>query len=404
MKALLSTILFSFFTWGLMAQTPQAVCYQALAKDNNGNDLSEQQISVRATILKGEANGQVIWQETHTTETDFYGLFTVNIGEGNFTGGLITDFSTIQWGDGAYWLRIEFDANGGGNYVFMGASRILSVPYALYAERSKVATTADEATSAVKADTALIALSSLNDNDADPKNELQKLLFFNDSLLLVNSNGVPTPGSAVYFPDYSTTNEIQTLTYDNGILSLSQGNSIDLRQTVFGGPGASSDFPQGIIGEPVLLMTGDYTVPSGKVLYLSAGGNNLKLKNYGSPALGYIVHPNTPNMPILPAGTNIADCMCTGLLLDTSYLVKPVIIDLTVLPAYVVPNGKVLFVKSGLPNDLPGRLILNGIEMEFFRPNFTRGTRNVTLPEGTLITKPTLYPEMVLTGYLIDKS
>lgn len=444
-KAIFTLLAFMLVAGAIYAQAPQAVCYQALAKDGNGNDVPNQEIAIRASILKGGPTGQIYWQETHLPTTDDFSIFTVDVGEGQYQGGILTSFDEFDWGDGEYWLRIEMDVNGGLNYALMGATRLLSVPYALYAGKAGSADVADVANTAIQADTAnfatiagsagqtdtalyagnagnayfsdtalyagnagnayysdtaTVALNTPNDLDQDPENELQSLTFQNDSIILLNADGTANADGSLYFPDFSVTNEIQTLTLDNNVLTLSNGgNSVDFNQSSFGGPGASSDFPQGILGEYVVLATGQYEVPSGKNLYVTAGGNNIKLDDFAAQ----IVHPTTPNMPILPPESKISDCMCTALLVDTNALIEPVIIDLTNIPAYAVPNEKVLFIKSGLPNDLPGRLVVDGVEIEFFRPNFTRGTRNITIPEGALITKPALYSEMILTGYLIDK-
>lgn len=433
------------FTAYVAAQTPQAICYQAVAKDNQGNDMVDQDISIRATIVRGSPNGIVEWQETHNIATDQFALFTLNIGEGAYIGGMQTDFENIQWGSGAYWLRIEMDPFGGQNYSLMGATRIVSVPYSLYAKESKVATTAQFATHSSSADTAnfaqvaytaqnaqnavmaqtaqtaLTAQSTIqsvtsdtsqfahtaataqDDQDRSPTNELQKLSFANDTLRLVDASGNPTPGPAIAFGDNSPSNELQSLSFSNGNLTISNGNTINITSaSLFGAPGASSDFPQGILGKHIVLLDELYTIPNGKVLYITAGRPNMKIQGYGLPGVGYTDHPTSPNMPILPQGTQISECFCTGILVDTSYLVTPVIINLSTTPGYSVPPGKALFVKSGIANDLPGRLIVNNQEMEFFRPNLTRGSRIVCFPENTLLKKPALYNEMTLTGYLIN--
>ena len=392
------------------AQAPQAVCYQAAAKDDQGADLIGQDISIRAAVIKDSPSGVVQWEEVHSPTTDQFGLFTINIGEGNSTGnGIQSNFAKINWGEGDYWLRIEMDATGGMDFELMGASKIISVPYALYANGADRASTASYADSAdvantalvaVQAQTSLVAGTAQDDDDKDPINELQTLDLDGDTLQLIDASGSATPGSSVVLGDNSNTNELQQLTWDDCILSISGGNEVDLGAGIFGAPGASSDFPLGILGEHTLLLDEVYTVPDGKNLFLTAAGPLMRLKTI----FGDFEHPTTPNMPVLPPGTEIENCFCTGILIDIHPDIEAVIIDLNDPAGYNVPADKTLFVKSGISNALPGLLNVNGVDMEFFRPNLTRGSHIVTLPEGVLIRKPALYDELVLTGYLVGNN
>ena len=117
-----------------MAQAPQGFTYQGVATDNNGFELQNQTISIQASILSSSATGTTVWQETHTTTTDTFGLFNVTIGEGTSTnGGSSATFSEIDWGAASHFMKVEIDVNGGSNYVHVGTSQMMSVPYALYA-------------------------------------------------------------------------------------------------------------------------------------------------------------------------------------------------------------------------------------------------------------------------------
>ena len=117
------------------AQAPEGVGYQGVATDANGIELVNQAISIRASVLSGSATGTIEWQETHTTTTDTFGLFTLTIGQGtNTTNGAQTSFGDISWGTSTHFLKIEMDVNGGSNYSFMGTNQMMSVPYALYAK------------------------------------------------------------------------------------------------------------------------------------------------------------------------------------------------------------------------------------------------------------------------------
>ncbi|MBP7389930.1 MAG: hypothetical protein KA841_05970, partial [Chitinophagales bacterium] len=63
-------------TIGVFAQVPQAVNYQAVARDAFGNPYTNKNISVRITITEGIAPGFTDYQETHTAITNQFGLFT----------------------------------------------------------------------------------------------------------------------------------------------------------------------------------------------------------------------------------------------------------------------------------------------------------------------------------------
>ena len=95
-------------------------------------------------------------------------------------------------------------------------------------------------------------------------------------------------------------------------------------------------------------------------------------------------------------------------MIKNTEIVIPVVLDfITDINTYTVPDEKVLFIKSGLKNDQIGHLRVNGADMEFLRPSFTRGTRIISFPEDTTIQAiPNAFGEIdiVLTGYLLDKN
>src|SRR4051812_35415692 len=131
MKRLVS-LLFALISISFaQAQVPQAVNYQAVARDGAGNLLPNRALSLRITINEGINPGFTNYQETHTATTNQFGLFTLKIGLGNPVFGT---FPAINWSTGNKYLLVEMDINGGTNYLNMGASQLISVPYALYAE------------------------------------------------------------------------------------------------------------------------------------------------------------------------------------------------------------------------------------------------------------------------------
>jgi hypothetical protein len=132
MKKLYLLLIFAAITSQFFAQAPQEFNYQGVARNAAGEPLKETQLNVRIGIMASE---QLVYQEDHTVTTDLTGLFSLKIGDptATYSGGSLKDFSTIQWGSESYSLNVQI--NNGTGYTDMGSSELLSVPYALYAER-----------------------------------------------------------------------------------------------------------------------------------------------------------------------------------------------------------------------------------------------------------------------------
>lgn len=120
-------------TCSIMAQVPQAFKYQTVLRDNDGNVISGQWVSFQISILKASINGAAVYVEIHDTITNESGLVGLEIGNGVVVDGL---FDEIDWADNTYFLQIEIDENGEGNYLLIGASQLLSVPYSINSQNS----------------------------------------------------------------------------------------------------------------------------------------------------------------------------------------------------------------------------------------------------------------------------
>jgi protein involved in temperature-dependent protein secretion len=160
MKRIISFLIALSSVFIATAQTPQAVCYQGVATDQQGRELVSQNIKVRLSILKTSVSGAEEWVETHAVTTDGFGLFDLPIGTGTRTGGVQTAFSNIKWGADKYFLKIEMDISGGTNYVVMGVNQLISVPYALYSDKTGVADSAVAASRSVTSITANTAITA----------------------------------------------------------------------------------------------------------------------------------------------------------------------------------------------------------------------------------------------------
>ena len=183
------SILFAAITL-MSAQAPSSFNYQAKIKDNQDKALADEFVSLRISIIKGNENGDLVYRETHEGElTSASGLVALSIGDGSTING---NFADIDWGNDAYFMRIDLDAQGGTNYEQMGTSKILSVPFALYSNKSGVADFAESGA------------------DDDPANELQELSISGNELTISNGNTItiPTGGTDA---DADPQNELQDL-------------------------------------------------------------------------------------------------------------------------------------------------------------------------------------------------
>jgi hypothetical protein len=129
-KQILTTLLVLLAVM-LVAQVPQKINYQAVARNASGAVLGNTNVSARFTVHDGTAGGTIVYQETKAgLATNQFGLFTHAIGTGTVVSGT---FAGINWGSGEKYLQVEVDPANGTSYSINGTSQLLSVPYALYA-------------------------------------------------------------------------------------------------------------------------------------------------------------------------------------------------------------------------------------------------------------------------------
>ena len=137
MKKILLTLAGFIVTLLAVAQSPNLLNYQGVARNAAGNVLPSQPIGLRLSILSGGPTGPASLQETRNVTTNAFGLFNVQVG----SPGAITTTGTIagiNWtafgaGSGTKYLQVEIDPIGGTNYFNVGSTQLVSVPYALNA-------------------------------------------------------------------------------------------------------------------------------------------------------------------------------------------------------------------------------------------------------------------------------
>ncbi len=122
-------------TVSAMAQAPEMMNYQGVARDANGNFIANQQIRLRFKVRENSTVGTVVFNETRKTTTNANGLFSVQIGGTGFVTST-NNFASINWGSGKKFLQVEMDPTGGSSFLNMGAQQIISVPYASYANKA----------------------------------------------------------------------------------------------------------------------------------------------------------------------------------------------------------------------------------------------------------------------------
>lgn len=128
------TVLFLLLSTTIIAQSPELLNYQAIARDAVGDPLVNQPIGVQFLIHQTTAIGTVVFSESHAPTTDDLGLFSLRIGDGTPSIGSIAG---IDWGSGPYFLEVRMDPAGGTSYVPVGTQQLLSVPYALHAKTAE---------------------------------------------------------------------------------------------------------------------------------------------------------------------------------------------------------------------------------------------------------------------------
>lgn len=170
----MKTIVISFITitgflLTSLGQAPDNFKYQTIVRDPFGEIIVNQQVNVTLSILQGGENGTVVCSEEFTPVTNTFGLINLSIGSVDPAA-----FAAIDWADGPYFTRVELNGN------VMGTSQLLSVPYALYAERTGFAY---EAGAGIQIDENIIS--------ADMNLDISET---GDTLFLVPGNYVIIPG------------------------------------------------------------------------------------------------------------------------------------------------------------------------------------------------------------------
>lgn len=211
-------ILFAMLTFFAMlcnievkAQAPQLFNYQGIARDAKGNPLSNKTMTLKLSVLPTADATEPEYEETQTVKTNEFGLYTLQIGNGNPSFG---NMKTVKWETGNKYVRVGIDPNGGSNFVNAGTNQLLSVPYAIYADKAGLAS---------KMENDKIRTGAVNSNPthvAGDANYVSKFTGFNEigkSLIYDNGTniGVGTASPASKFHLQTTTGNVEHIRMQN---------------------------------------------------------------------------------------------------------------------------------------------------------------------------------------------
>lgn len=248
----LFVLILIFLTHAVFGQgsVPVGINYQAVARDNSGKELASKNIDVKFSILSGNPLGTLVYQELHSNIiTSKFGVFSLIIGKGVPTGGTFSDLSQVNWSQALHYLKVEVKFDN--VFVEMGTMQFLSVPYALYAQKSL-----EPGPQGPKGDQGVQGISGVQGqkgDPGDPASDNQTLSFDGSNLsisvgnagtvstvnltslnvprvLSINGDTVSiTGGSKITLP-----NEIQDLSIDiNNNLKLSKSSAVPIDLTRF---------------------------------------------------------------------------------------------------------------------------------------------------------------------------
>lgn len=116
---------------GLMLAQTEAIPYQTIITDNDGGLVTDVRTEIRVDLIQGESNGPIVYSESHETTTGPHGEVSLEIGQGQPLG---VAFSEVDWTTPNY-LQLSAKPEGFTSFIPFDQTRLLSVPYALFALR-----------------------------------------------------------------------------------------------------------------------------------------------------------------------------------------------------------------------------------------------------------------------------
>lgn len=139
-----------FIAGSVIAQPPPSIAVTSTAMDPMGNVAKNRTIYVKDIIYQNSAiGGTAVWSESHVVTSNADGIFTIYVGAGT-KASLPTNYQSIgdiDWGKGPFFINYKVAVAPSipaswwipaDNYVDIGTTQMLSVPYALFAGNASV--------------------------------------------------------------------------------------------------------------------------------------------------------------------------------------------------------------------------------------------------------------------------
>ena len=118
---------------------PRKFNYQAVPRSASGELLpANASVQVQFSLSEDGPNA-VKYVEEHTVSVGQFGIINAQVGDGMASGLQPHNFESLDWSKHSYFLAIAVDMNNDGAFSAdeqFPASQLLSVPYAMYAEKS----------------------------------------------------------------------------------------------------------------------------------------------------------------------------------------------------------------------------------------------------------------------------
>uniref|UniRef100_UPI004049FA43 hypothetical protein n=1 Tax=Flavobacterium sp. TaxID=239 RepID=UPI004049FA43 len=288
MKNILSLLLIAVLSISAIGQTniPQLVSFSAVVRDANNQPLVNTAVSIRLTFKEGGQTGPLVYCALHQTTTNQNGFMSLQLNRDvlgtGCNGAPSTAFESIPWDNGNFWMEVEYQTAPTQPFENLGQLELASSFYA-FAAGTAESISGMELSGASNGD---VLTYNITSGQWEPMpsggggfsgdyNDLTNTptIPTNTSDLTNNSGFITNPDDA----DADPTNELQTLSEANGVLSLSNGGgSVTLTDNVDDAdPDATNELQTlsvSAAGDTLHLQNGGFVIIPGISAANASGG------------------------------------------------------------------------------------------------------------------------------------
>lgn len=281
------------------AQAPQKFNYQGIARDAKGNPMAQQKMSLKISVLPTSDATIAEYEEIQQVTTNEFGLYTLQIGAGTSVTG---EVKSVKWETGNKYINVAIDPNGGSNYIDAGTTQLLSVPYAIYADKAGMAkTTGGDRTGTVSSNATHVV------GDVNYLSKFTGLNTIGKSQLFDNGTsigiGTTTPSVTSKIDMLTTTGNIEHIRMRNnnpsGLGKFIMYNDIDANYATFTKYG--STYPGGYAGISAQYLYANLLAfgnNNGSFLLANSGNVGIGLVKAGTTVLKFNANYNSGNVGI----------------------------------------------------------------------------------------------------------